>query len=351
MTESTTSPRPQSTKLNRIGLPLADYQGSPTTLCKGCGHNSITNHIVNAYFEMGVEPRNVVKTSGIGCSSKTPAYFIHRGYGINAVHGRMPSISLGAKLANSELSVIGISGDGDTASIGMGQFVHLVRRNMDMIYVIENNGVYGLTKGQFSATAERGATLKNGEVNEIEDIDMCALAITLGGSYVARAYSNDGKQMRALLKSSVAHRGMAMLDVISPCVTFNNHEGSTKSIHYVKEHDIHLNELGFVAAWDQPATELLPGEATEISLPDGSHLLVRSLNDEHDPRDRGAAMQVLEEARGKGEILTGLVYINTETPDFTAAVKLNRESALIDLAEADCRPTREQFEDYLSSYR
>jgi 2-oxoglutarate ferredoxin oxidoreductase subunit beta len=339
-----------SAKVNRIGRPLEDYQGAPTTLCKGCGHNNITNHITNTYFEMGVNPYQVVKTSGIGCSSKTPAYFIHRGYGINAVHGRMPSVSLGAKLANSQLHVIGVSGDGDTASIGMGQFVHLIRRNLDMVYIIENNGVYGLTKGQFSATAEKGAKLKTGDVNTIGDIDMCSTAIILGGTFVARAYSNDSKQMRALLKASISHRGTAMLDIISPCVTFNNHEGSTKSIGYMKEHDIQLNELGFVPFWESPEAEVKPGEAIDIPLPDGSILKVRCLKDEHDPRDKAAALQILEEARLEGEVLTGLIYCAVEHEDFTSALKLDRESTLTTLGEAELRPPREQFAEYLDSY-
>ena len=338
------------TTTNHAGFDQQDYTGSPSTLCKGCGHDNITRHIIASYFEMGVKPYSVAKTSGIGCSSKTPAYFIHRGYGINATHGRMPSISLGAKLANNQLSVIGVSGDGDTASIGMGQFVHLVRRNLDMVYVVENNGVYGLTKGQFSATADEGAKLKSGDINELPDIDLCALSITLGGSFVARAFSNDGKQMRALLQASIAHRGTAMLDVISPCVTFNNHEGSTKSISYIKDHDIHLNELGFVPHWEQPEVEMKAGESTEIPLPDGSRILVRQLNDEHDPRDPSAALQILREASSKGEILTGLIYCNPEAREFTDILKLHRERPLHEMDEADLRPPREQIAEYLASF-
>ncbi len=345
MTTSTTE------KLNRQGYKWSDYQGLPTTLCKGCGHDNVTRHIIQGYFDLGIAPHNVVKTSGIGCSSKTPAYFIHKGYGINAVHGRMPSVALGAKLANHELEIIGVSGDGDTASIGMGQFCHLIRRNLDMVYVVENNGVYGLTKGQFSATSERGAKSKGGEENALPDIDLCALAITLGGTFVARGFSNDPQQMVNLVKAAVAHKGTSMLDVISPCVTFNNHEGSTKSIHYVVEHDIHLNELGFVAAWEQPVADLVPGEAIDVPMPDGSHLVVRAVGRSFDPHDKIAALQVLEEAHRKGEILTGLFYVAEKAPDFSAALKVVNEKPLAAMNEAECRPPREAFEKYLASYR
>ncbi len=338
-------------KTNRNGYKISDYQGLPTTLCKGCGHDNITRNIIQAYFELGIAPHNVVKTSGIGCSSKTPAYFIHRGYGVNAVHGRMPSIGLGAKLANHELEIIGVSGDGDSASIGMGQYCHAIRRNLDMVYVIENNGVYGLTKGQFSATAERGAKSKTGEENTLSDIDLCALAITLGGTFVARGFSNDPKQMVALVKAAVAHKGTSMLDVVSPCVTFNNHEGSTKSIHYVMEHDIHLNEVGFVAAWEQPVAEVKPGEAIEIPLPDGSHLVVRGVGKSYDPHDKMAAFQVLDESQKKGEILTGLIYIAEKEPDFSTALKVVNAKPLSQMNEADCRPPKEAFDKYLSSFR
>ncbi|HET6162950.1 MAG TPA: 2-oxoacid:ferredoxin oxidoreductase subunit beta [Planctomycetota bacterium] len=338
-------------KTNRQGFKWSDYQGLPSTLCKGCGHDNITRNIIQAYFELGVVPSNVVKTSGIGCSSKTPAYFVHRGYGVNAVHGRMPSITLGAKLANYKLEVIGVSGDGDSASIGMGQFCHAIRRNLDMVYVVENNGVYGLTKGQFSATAERGAKSKTGEENALSDIDLCALAITLGGTFVARGFSNDPKQMLSLVKASVAHKGTSMLDVISPCVTFNNHEASTKSIHYVMEHDIHLNDLGFVAPWEQPVTDIKPGEAIDIPLPDGSHIVVRAVGKAFDPHDKFAALQVLEESRRKGEILTGLIYIAEKEPDFNTATKVPTDRPLTTMNEADCRMPREAFEKTFAGFR
>src|SRR5579875_3748232 len=222
-------------KLNRIGLGLSDYKGAKSTLCAGCGHNAISERIIEACYEVGIEPHRVAKLSGIGCSSKSPAYFLSSSHGFNSVHGRMPSVATGTMLANRNLIAIGVSGDGDTASIGIGQFVHLMRRNLPMVYIIEDNGVYGLTKGQFSATADIGSKLKNGVVNDLPPIDTCALAILLGATYVGRSFSGDKKQLSAILKAALAHRGTVMLDVISPCVTFNDHEGSTKSYKYVLE--------------------------------------------------------------------------------------------------------------------
>src|SRR5215470_547014 len=233
-------------KLNRIGLEPVIYKGSKTTLCAGCGHNAISERIIDAFFEMGVNPTDVVKLSGIGCSSKTPAYFLGTSHGFNAVHGRMPSIATGVHAANRDLVLIGVSGDGDTASIGMGQFVHLVRRNVPVVYIVENNGVYGLTKGQFSATADIGSTMKGGKANELMPIDLCALAIELGCGFVARSFSGDQKQLRPLLRAAFAHRGTAVIDVISPCVTFADHEGSTKSYAAVKEHDAPLHDIDYV---------------------------------------------------------------------------------------------------------
>src|SRR5438270_13705194 len=229
----TSTPTP---KVNRIGLPLLDYKGGKTTLCAGCGHNAISERIIDACFEMGVKPERVIKLSGIGCSSKSPAYFMNRSHSFNAVHGRMPAIATGALLANRRLVCIGVSGDGDTASIGIGQFIHLMRRNLPIIYIIEDNGVYGLTKGQFSATADLGSKQKSGVINDLPAIDTCALAVQMGATFVARSFSGDKKQLLTMLKAAIAHRGTVMLDVISPCVTFNDHEGSTKSYKYVKEH-------------------------------------------------------------------------------------------------------------------
>src|SRR5512140_3840348 len=245
-------------KTNRIGLAVLDYKGGRTTLCAGCGHNAISERIIDAMYEMGVKPERVIKPSGIGCSSKSPAYFMSRSHSFNSVHGRMPSMATGAVLANHKLIALGVSGDGDTASIGIGQFVHLMRRNLPMIYIIEDNGVYGLTKGQFSATADKGSRLKTGTVNDLPAIDTCALAIQLGATFVGRSFSGDKKQLSAMLKAALAHRGTSMLDVISPCVTFNDHEGSTKSYAYMKDHDAPLQELSFIPAFEDVTVDYDP---------------------------------------------------------------------------------------------
>src|SRR5512138_1422151 len=253
------SPAPAAPRTNRLGLPLAEYKGLKTTLCAGCGHNAISERIVDAMFEMGVKPERVAKFSGIGCSSKSPAYFLSRSHSFNALHGRMPSVATGALLANRDLLGVGVSGDGDTASIGIGQFVHLMRRNLPMVYVIENNGVYGLTKGQFSATADVGSKAKGGTVNELPPIDTCSLAIQLGATFVARSFSGDPKQLRPVLKAALSHRGTAVVDVLSPCVTFNNHEGSTKSYLAVKEHDEPLHEVTYVPHFEHIEVDYAPG--------------------------------------------------------------------------------------------
>src|SRR5881392_884421 len=247
---TTTVPASPPQKVNRIGLDVAAYRGNKTTLCPGCGHNAITERIIEAFYEMGVEPWRVAKLSGIGCSSKSPAYFLRSAHGFNAVHGRMPSVATGTMLANSALIAVGVSGDGDTASIGVGQFVHLMRRNLPVIYIIEDNGCYGLTKGQFSATADLGSKLKTGVVNDLPPVDTCALAIQLGATLVGRSFSGDKRQLTAMLKAAIAHKGTVMLDVVSPCVTFNDHEGSTKSYKYVKDHDEPLHEVSFVPQFE-----------------------------------------------------------------------------------------------------
>src|SRR5271167_3177070 len=249
-TTNTPTPAP-APKTNRVGLQVIDYRGGKTTLCAGCGHNAISERIIDALYEMGVKPERVAKLSGIGCSSKTPAYFLSRAHSFNAVHGRMPSVATGAILANRDLVALGVSGDGDSASIGIGQFVHLMRRNLPLIYIIEDNGVYGLTKGQFSATADLGSKLKTGVINDLPAIDTCALAIQLGATFVGRSFSGDKKQLLAMLKAAIAHKGTVMLDVISPCVTFNDHEGSTKSYSYVKEHEEMLQDLSFVPSFEE----------------------------------------------------------------------------------------------------
>src|SRR5574339_292334 len=257
-------------KTNRIGLEIAQYRGSKTTLCAGCGHNAISERISEACFDLGVDAKKVLKLSGIGCSSKSPAYFLSQAHGFNSVHGRMPSVATGALLANKTMAAIGISGDGDTGAIGIGQFVHLMRRNLPMVYIIEDNGCYGLTKGQFSPTADVGSTLKNGVVNDLPPIDTCVLAIELGATFVGRSFSGDKKQLSALLKAAIAHNGTVMLDVLSPCVTFNDHEGSTKSYSYVKEHEEPLADLNFVPYFEDIAIEHEPGSVQEVTMHDGS---------------------------------------------------------------------------------
>src|SRR5256885_9587825 len=257
-------------KENRLGLKALDYQGGKSTLCAGCGHDAVSNQIVRAFYEMNVKPESVAKFSGIGCSSKTPAYFVGRAHGFNAVQGRMPAVATGAILANHKLISIGISGDGDTASIGIGQFMHLVRRNLPMIYIIENNGVYGLTKGQFSATADLGSKLKTGTANDLPPFDCCALALKWGASFVARSFSGDKKQLTAILKTAISHNGLSVIDVVSPCVTFNDHEGSTKSYSYMKEHEAVLHELDYVPFFEEISVEIPEGQAMDVQMHDGS---------------------------------------------------------------------------------
>ena len=335
---------------NRLGLTVKDYGGLKSTLCVGCGHDVITRQITQAFFEMGVEPHRVTKLSGIGCSSKTTAYFVERGHGFNAVHGRMPAIGTGVMLANHSLLAIGVSGDGDTASIGAGQFVHLLRRNIPMIYVVENNGVYGLTKGQFSATADLGSKLKNGVVNDLPSMDLCGLAIELGCAYVARSFSGDMKQLVTLLKGAMAHRGTALLDVISPCVTFNNHEGSTKSYKWSKDHEEPIQELGFVPYFEDVTVEQVPGEVKEIEMHDGSRLRLKALRADYDPTDKVKAVSLLNEAHEKQEFLTGLIYIDETRPDFLSLLNVVDEP-LATLPESRVRPPREVLDKIMGELR
>jgi 2-oxoglutarate/2-oxoacid ferredoxin oxidoreductase subunit beta len=341
---------PAGAKTNRIGLTVVDYRGGKTTLCAGCGHNAISERILDAMFELGVPPERVAKLSGIGCSSKTPAYFMNRSHSFNAVHGRMPSVATGALLANRSLLGVGVSGDGDTASIGVGQFVHLMRRNLPLLYIVENNGVYGLTKGQFSATADVGAKLKTGTVNELPPIDTCALAIQLGATFVGRSFSGDKRQLSAMLKAAIAHRGTAMLDVISPCVTFNDHEGSTKSFAYVKEHDAPLQELSFIPAFEDITVEYDPGTTTDVELHDGSHLRLRKLEEGYDARDRVRAVGRLMEAGVKGEVLTGVLFVDPKAPAFVDQLNMI-EAPLATLPEERVRPPPTVLDEIVASMR
>jgi 2-oxoglutarate ferredoxin oxidoreductase subunit beta len=347
---STTTPAAPPKKVNRIGLEPATYRGNKTTLCAGCGHNAISERLVEAFYELGIEPRRVVKLSGIGCSSKSPAYFLGTSHGFNALHGRMPSIATGAMLANHTLMAVGVSGDGDTASIGIGQFVHLMRRNLPVIYIIEDNGCYGLTKGQFSATADIGSKLKTGVINDLPPIDTCALAIQLGATYVARSFSGDKKQLLALLEGAIGHRGTAMLDVISPCVTFNDHEGSTKSYAYVKDHESVLEDVSFVPFFEDISVEYEPGTTRDVTLHDGSHLLLKKLNVDYDPTSKIEALRVLEESQRKGEVLTGLLYVDTQRKDFIELLNLVDEPLAL-LPESQVRPGREVLDQVMEELK
>lgn len=297
------------TPKNNIGNTLKDYEAAMSTLCAGCGHDSIGMAIQLACFELDISPHRIAKMSGIGCSSKTPAYFLGRSHGFNAVHGRMPCVTTGANLANKDLVYIGVSGDGDTASIGMGQFVHVIRRNLDMVYIVMNNGCYGLTKGQDSATADLGSVSKAGSVNAFEGIDLASLAVELGASFVAQSFSGDKDQLVPLIKAAIKHKGFAFINVISPCVTFNNNPGSTKSYDYVREHLEATSTIDFVPEEEEITTSYAEGSSTEVTLHDGSVLQLNKLAQEWDPHDRFSAKQMLHEADQRGEILTGMIYV------------------------------------------
>jgi 2-oxoglutarate ferredoxin oxidoreductase subunit beta len=321
-------------------LQVLDYKGGKTTLCAGCGHNAISERIIDAMYEMGVKPERVIKPSGIGCSSKSPAYFMSRSHSFNAVHGRMPSVATGAMLANRDLITLGVSGDGDTASIGIGQFVHLMRRNLPIIYIIEDNGVYGLTKGQFSATADLGSKLKTGVINDLPPIDTCAMAIELGATFVGRSFSGDKKQLHSMLKAAISHNGTVMLDVVSPCVTFNDHEGSTKSYKYMKDHEEPLQDINFIPAFEEINVDYDPGTTVDVTMHDGSHLRLRKLEEDYDPTDKIGAVKRLMEAKEKGDVLTGVFYVNTQAPSFVEMLNLT-EHPLATLPQSVVRPSRE----------
>ncbi len=333
----------EAPKENKIGLKTTDYHGGKSTLCAGCGHDAISNQIIRAFYEMSVKPEKVAKFSGIGCSSKTPAYFLQRSHGFNSVHGRMPAVATGAMLANHLLVGIGVSGDGDTASIGLGQFMHMIRRNIPLVYIVENNGVYGLTKGQFSATADEGSKLKTGVINDLPPMDLCALAVQLGCGFVARGFAGDPKQMVNILKAALAHDGLAVIDVISPCTTFNNHEGSTKGYTYSKEHDELLHQIGFVQSYEQIEVELNPGELREVTLHDGSRVLLKRLEEDYDPADAVNALKRLYRATEGGQMLTGLVYLRPEKKSFISLLNLVDEP-LSSLPIERTRPKREALD-------
>jgi 2-oxoglutarate/2-oxoacid ferredoxin oxidoreductase subunit beta len=343
-TTTVTKPNP---KVNRLGLQVIDYRGGKTTLCAGCGHNAISERIIDALYEMGVRPERLMKLSGIGCSSKSPAYFLSRAHSFNSVHGRMPSVATGALLANKTMKALGVSGDGDTASIGVGQFVHLMRRNLPLIYIIEDNGVYGLTKGQFSATADLGSKLKTGVINDLPAIDTCALAVQLGATFVGRSFSGDKKQLLAMLKAAIAHQGTVMLDVISPCVTFNDHEGSTKSYKYMQEHEDAISEVGFVPHFEDISIEYDAGSTYNVTMHDGSRLRLRKLHEDFDPTSRTTAVKALMEAHERGEVLTGVFYVDTQKPSFTDLLNLVDEP-LATLPQDRTRPSKQVLQEIMT---
>src|SRR5262245_56567854 len=345
---STTMQPPTAPKnTNRLGYVIADYRGGDSTLCAGCGHDAITSQIIKAFYEYGVDPYRVAKLSGIGCSSKTPAYFLSHSHGFNGVHGRMPALATGVMLANQTLISIGVSGDGDTASIGMGQFVHLLRRNVPMIYIIENNGVYGLTKGQFSATADLGSKAKSGVSNDLPAIDLCAMAIELGCNFVARSFAGDPKQMVALLKAALGHKGTAMFDVISPCVTFNNHDGSTKSYKYAKDHEELLHEISYVPFFEQITVDYEAGQSTDVELHDGSHIRLRKTDKGYDPTSKSEALNTLRKCQDSNEFLTGLIYINEQKPDFMTLLNVT-DGSLATLPQERTQPSQSDLQEIMT---
>ncbi len=336
---------PKSGSLNGLGLSRNDYRGAPTTLCAGCGHNSIANQIIASCYDLDLLPENVLKFSGIGCSSKSPAYFLNRSFGFNSLHGRMPSIATGAAFGDGTLKAIAVSGDGDTANIGMGQFKHVIRRNLDLVYIIENNGVYGLTKGQFSATAEQGLSLKYHGRNPYQPVDICLEAIASSATFVARSFAGDAPQVRDLIKAAISHRGIAILDIISPCVTFNNSEEAHHSYAWGKEHQTPLHDITYVPIRDEIMLEngFEEGSIREVTMHDGSLVILKKLDRDYDPTDRAAAIQMLEQASQDNVLVTGLVYVDSDRPTLIDLHDLV-ETPLNRLSQAHIRPPRESLE-------
>ncbi len=335
---------------NSLGFTRRDYEGAVSTLCAGCGHDSISAAIIQACYELELPPHRIAKLSGIGCSSKTPNYFLGSSHGFNSVHGRMPSVLTGANLANRDLIYLGVSGDGDSASIGLGQFAHCIRRSVNMTYIVENNGVYGLTKGQFSATADRGSKSKRGVVNYDEPIDLVSLALQLGASFVARSFSGDKAQLVPIIKAAIQHHGAALIDCISPCVAFNNHEGSTKSFDYVREHNEAVNRLDLIPARPEITADYAPGTVEEIVQHSGQRLRLRKLAADYDPHDRVAAMAYLQARHAAGEIVTGVLYLETEPADLHDYLSTTG-SPLNQLSDEDLCPGAEALERFNEALR
>jgi 2-oxoglutarate/2-oxoacid ferredoxin oxidoreductase subunit beta len=336
--------------VNGLGFTHRDYEGAVSTLCAGCGHDSISAAIIQACFELELPPHRIAKLSGIGCSSKTPNYFLGSSHGFNSVHGRMPSVLTGANLANRDLIYLGVSGDGDSASIGLGQFAHCIRRSVDMTYIVENNGVYGLTKGQFSATADRGSKSKRGVVNHDEPIDLVSLSLQLGASFVARGFSGDKAQLVPMIKAAIRHHGAALIDCISPCVAFNNHEDSTKSFDYVRAHNEAVNQLDIIPERTAISAEYAPGTVEEVALHDGSRLRLRKLAADYDPHDRVAAMKYLQERHAAGEIVTGVLYLESEPTDLHDYLN-TVDRPLNQLTDAELCPGEEALKRFNRSLR
>jgi 2-oxoglutarate ferredoxin oxidoreductase subunit beta len=342
-----TKPAPRPAAVNKIGLTSLDYKGGETTLCAGCGHNSITSQIIAAAFELSLAPHQIIKMSGIGCSSKTPAYFLNRSHGFNTLHGRMPSVTTGAILANRHMLAIGVSGDGDTGSIGLGQFKHMVRRNVPMVYIVENNGVYGLTKGQHSATADVGQHLKYAGTNVLPPIDVCLEALVADCGFVARSFAGDAKQVRELLKAAMSYRGTAVLDIISPCVTFNNHHDSTKSYDWGKEHEERIQEIQFIPSFQEIQVEYEEGAEQIVQLHDGPAIKLKKLDRTYDPTNRRRALELLEEAREQHEFITGLIYIDERRATLPEVLHIT-DTPLAHLPPEQLRPSRERFDALLA---
>jgi 2-oxoglutarate/2-oxoacid ferredoxin oxidoreductase subunit beta len=330
-------------QVNLVGLTKNDYRGNPSTLCQGCGHNSISAQIIAACYEMNIVPESVIKFSGIGCSSKSPFYFLNRSFGFNGLHGRMPSLATGALFGDHNLRGMGVSGDGDTASIGMGQFKHIVRRNVPMVYIVENNGVYGLTKGQFSATADEGLTLKKLGVNPYLPIDIACEALAGYATFVARSFAGDPKQVKELIKAAFSHRGIAVLDIISPCVTFNNQDNATHSYSWGKDHEIALHELAYVPPAEEILIDYNEGEVKEVILHDGSTVILKKLERNHDPTKRVEAMRILEEANANRWLITGLIYVDESPPSLRDLYDLP-DTPLNRMPESRLRPPRETLD-------
>jgi len=338
------------TGVNLLGLGRGDYRGLPSTLCAGCGHNSISSQIIAACYEMSVPPWKTIKLSGIGCSSKSPAYFLNRSHGFNGLHGRMPSLATGALVANRGLRGIAVSGDGDTASIGIGQFIHMLRRNIPMVYIVENNGVYGLTKGQFSATADKGQVLKKGMENPFNPVDICIEALAANCGFVARSFAGDPRQVKELIKAALGYNGTAVLDIISPCVTFNNRDESTKSYTWGKEHEDPIHDMSVIPEREEIHVDYEPGTATTVEMHDGSRLVLHKLERDYNPRDRMSALMLLEQARVNNELITGLLYLNDEQPILQDTAGLV-DTPIVDLSPEALRPSPESLEQLLADFR